>query len=82
MIDYETFCKIRDLHDRDGLKCSQIAEKLGMDSRTVQKWLDEKNYRSRGSTPQDTIITPFKQDAGKASLYRNADISAVAGTGL
>jgi transposase len=62
VIDYETFCKVRDLHDRDGLKCSQIAEKLGMDSRTVQKWLDEKSYRSRVSRPQNTIITPFKQE--------------------
>lgn len=65
MIDYETFCKIRDLHDRDGLKCSQIAEKLGMDSRTVRKWLDEKSYRPRVSTPQDTIITPFKQEINR-----------------
>jgi len=65
MIDYETFCKIRDLHDRDGLKCSQIAEKLGMDPRTVQKWMDEKNYRPRVSTLQSTIITPFKHEINR-----------------
>jgi transposase len=62
VIDYETFCKIRDLHDRDGLKCSQIAGEVGMDSRTVQKWLDEKSYRPRASTPRNTIITPFKHE--------------------
>lgn len=62
MIDYQTFCKIKDLHDRDGLKCSQIAEKIGIDSRTVRKWLNEKSYRPRASTPQETIITCFKNE--------------------
>lgn len=65
MIDYETFCKIKDLHNRDGLKSSQIAGTIGMDPRTVQKWLDEKSFRPRISTPQDTIITPFKQEINR-----------------
>ncbi len=65
MINYETFCKIKDLQNRDGLKSSQIAEKVGADPRTVQKWLDEKTYRPRVSVPQDTIITPFKQEINR-----------------
>jgi transposase len=65
VIDNETFCKIKDLQNRDGLKCSQIAEKTGMDSRTVQKWLDEKSFRPRVSTPQNTIITPFKPEINR-----------------
>jgi transposase len=65
MIDYETFCKIKDLYNRDGLKCSQIAGKIGMDSRTVQKWLDAKSFRPRVSTPLDTIITPFKPEINR-----------------
>ena len=65
MIDYETFCKIKDWHNRDRLKSSQIAEKIGMDSRTVQKWLDTKSFRPRVSTPGDTIITPFKQEINR-----------------
>jgi transposase len=65
MIDYETFCKIKDLHNRDGLKCSQVAGKIGMDSRTVQKWLEAKSFRPRVSTPQDTIITPFKHEINR-----------------
>jgi DNA-binding transcriptional regulator LsrR (DeoR family) len=51
MIDYQTFLKIKYLQQHAGLKCSQIAAKLGLDDRTVGKWLKEKQFRQRQSTP-------------------------------
>lgn len=37
MIDYENFCKIKKLHEQDGLNVFQIAGELGLDQRTVAK---------------------------------------------
>jgi transcriptional regulator with XRE-family HTH domain len=34
MIDYETFCRLRQLRDEQGLKISQIAAQLGLDPKT------------------------------------------------
>ena len=39
MIDYETFCQIRLLAQEKDLKASQIAAELGLDLKTVEKWL-------------------------------------------
>jgi transposase len=39
VIDYATFSKIRDCHDRQGLTITQIARTLGLHRRTVAKWL-------------------------------------------
>jgi len=62
MIDYETYVKIRNLHERDGLKCSQIADELVVDQRTVAKWINEKRYQPRKSTPRKSKLDPFKND--------------------
>jgi hypothetical protein len=37
VIDYETFCKIRDCNDRQGLTIAETARTLGLDPRTVAK---------------------------------------------
>ena len=60
MIDYETFCKIRDYRDREGLKQAQIARSLGLDERTVAKWIDEPRYRPRQSPVRASKLDPFK----------------------
>ena len=38
MIDYDQFCRIKH-YQSEGLKASQIADKLALDSRTVGKWI-------------------------------------------
>ena len=38
MIDYETYCKIRDHRDRQGLTITQTARALGLHPETVSKW--------------------------------------------
>lgn len=62
MIRYEQFCRIQDLNENQGLKPSQIAEVLGLNARTVAKWLDEAHYRPRKPTPRPSKLDPFKHD--------------------
>jgi transposase len=60
MIDYETFCKIRDYHVQRGLKTPQIARELGLDGRTVARWIDEPRYHPKQSTPRPSKLDPYK----------------------
>jgi len=46
MIDYETFMRIKTCHEKIGLTCPQIARELGMDERTVRKWINQKRILS------------------------------------
>ena len=62
MIDYELFCKIKTLKERDGLTPSQIATELALDVRTVANWLVQERFRPRKSTPQKSKLDPFKDD--------------------
>ncbi len=58
MIDYETYCQIRDCHQREGLKVGQIASALGLDARTVTHWINEPRYRPRRSAPRASKLDP------------------------
>ncbi len=60
MIDYETFCKIRDYHDKQRLKAGQIARALELDQRTVRYWINAPRYRPRHSPPRVSKLDPFK----------------------
>ena len=60
MISYEIFCKIRHCRDHDGLNESQIADALALDSRTVKKWLDKKQFHQRKTSVRPSKLDPFK----------------------
>jgi transposase len=60
VIDYETFCKIRDCHDRQGLTIAQTARTLGLDPRTVAKWVARSRFEPRRSRPRSSVLDPFK----------------------
>jgi len=60
MITYEIFCKIRHCRDHDGLNKSQIARALSLDLRTVEKWLEEKQFHQRKSSSRPSKLDPFK----------------------
>ena len=60
MIDYETYCRIRDCRDRQHLTISQTARALGLHRRTVAKWLATAQYRRRPSPPRASRLDPFK----------------------
>ena len=65
MIDYQTFCIIKKLHSQDGLNCTQIAKEIGVDSRTVRKWVAEQRYRQRKIYPKSTILDSFKSEINR-----------------
>jgi len=60
MIDYQTFCAIREHHDQRGLNATQIAEALQLDVRTVTKWLGEERFRPRRARRRASKLDPHK----------------------
>ena len=40
MITYETYCKIIHMHQQPSRVSNKIAFELGINERTVQKWID------------------------------------------
>jgi transposase len=60
VIDYETFCKIRDHHDRQGLTLAQTARALGLHPQTVSKWIKRPRYEARQAPPRVSQLDAFK----------------------
>ena len=68
MVDYETYCRIRDHRVRQQLTVAQTARALGLDARTVARWADVEQFRARRATPRAS-----KLDAFKAQIVRWLD---------
>lgn len=62
MIDYQTFCQIRELHQRQGLNVEQIAQALELHRHTVTKWLAEPHYRPARQASRASKLDPYKGD--------------------
>src|SRR5437764_3270222 len=60
VIDYETFAKIHDCHDRQGLTIAQTARSLGLHPQTVATWLKRPRFERRRSRPRGSILDAFK----------------------
>ena len=61
MLNYETYCKIRDHLGRQSLTAAQTAQALGLDVRTVTKWAELKHFQPRASTtPRVGKLDAFK----------------------
>lgn len=60
MIDFDTFVRIRRLHDQKGLTPTQIARELGHDERTVKRCLAAKRFQPRKSVRRPSILDPFR----------------------
>jgi transposase len=60
VIDYETYAKIHDCHDRQGLTIAQTARVLGLHPQTVAKWLARSRFAPRRSRPRRSVLDPFK----------------------
>mgnify|MGYP000866514449 CR=1 FL=1 len=65
MIDYQTFHQIRQLHDQEHLSVVQIAAALGLDERTVSKWIECQTYQ-----PRTPVKRASKLDAFKGTIVR------------
>ena len=59
MIDYQQWCRLKELAERDHLTAAQIARELGLSARTVRNWLTEP-YRPRRRAPRASSLDPFK----------------------
>src|SRR5215472_12399456 len=60
VIDYETFAKIHDCYDRQGLTIAQTARVLGLHPQTVATWLKRARFeprRSRGRAAASLILS-------------------------
>jgi hypothetical protein len=60
MIDYSTFCRLRQLADEKHLTAAQIAAELGLDPKTVAKWMPCPAYQPRQSVKRPSKLDPFK----------------------
>jgi transposase len=60
VIDYETFAKIHDCRDRQGLTIAQTARALGLHPQTVSAWLALPRFERRRSPPRGSVLDPFK----------------------
>ncbi len=60
MVDYETFCRIRDHLVRQQLTQAQTARALDLDIRTVAKWADVEQFRPRVAVPPTSKLDAFK----------------------
>jgi transposase len=68
VLDYETFCRIRDHLGRQQLSVAQTARALALDVRTVAKWANVEQYRARAG--QSRV---GKLDAYKGQIVRWLD---------
>ena len=68
MLDYETFCQIRDHLGRQQLTVAQTARTLALDPRTVAKWADVEQFRPRAG-----VARVGKLDAYKGQIVRWLD---------
>jgi transposase len=65
VIDYDTFARIRHLHDQKGLTATQIARELGHDERTVKRCLAAKQFQPRKSVRRPSVLDAFKSTVVK-----------------
>lgn len=62
MIDYETYVRIKNYYEQEGLNYSQIAQCMALDHRTVAKWANQKHYQPRKSPQRASKLDPYKND--------------------
>ena len=68
MVDYETYCRIRDHLGRQQLTNAQTARALGLDVRTVARWAGVEQFRARAR-----VLRISKLDAHKGQIVRWLD---------
>ena len=60
MVDYETFCRIRDYLVRQQLSVAQTARALNLDTRTVARWAEVEQFRARVAVARTSKLDAFK----------------------
>jgi len=62
MIDYQTFQKIHQCCDRDGLSIAQTSALLGLDERTVAKWSVTHQFSQRHAARRASKLDPYRAE--------------------
>ncbi len=60
MVDYETFCKIRDHLGRQKLTAAQTARALSLSVHTVAKWANVEQFHQRAGVPRVSKLDAYK----------------------
>lgn len=60
MIDYETYCKIRKLHQETGGSFNKIGDELGIDPETVAKYVRAEKFAPRAGKKRASKLDAFK----------------------
>ena len=62
MIDYETFQRIHQCCQRDGLSIAQAASLLGLDERTVARWAATERFSQRQADRRSSKLDAFRPE--------------------
>jgi transposase/DUF971 family protein len=60
MIDYQTFCQLRQAWDEQHLTMAQIARALHLDPQTVKKWVQRPRYERRRAPRRASKLDDYK----------------------
>ena len=60
MIDYQTWCRIRQLYDQERLSAGQIARELKLSKKTVAKWIRRESYERPRKAARKSKLDPYK----------------------
>ena len=60
MIDYQTYCQIHQLRNREGFKINQIAQEVQLDPKTVSHWLDQPSFQLPQRKARGSKLDPYK----------------------
>ena len=61
MINYEQFCRIRQLKEK-GLTPGQISDQLELNPRTVRKWMERTSFQQRSPCLRPSKLDPYKEE--------------------
>ncbi len=74
MIDYQTYCQIRQLFTEKKLSLRQIARELKLNLKTVQKWAQRESFQKAVAPKRPSKLDPFKGEIVR--LLERHDYSA------
>jgi hypothetical protein len=60
MIDYQTYCQIRQLYSEKKLGFRQIARELKLDLKTVRKWAKRESFQKAPLPKRQSKLDSFK----------------------
>jgi transposase len=74
VIDYQTYCQIRQLHTEKKLGFHQIARELKLEVKTVRKWASREVFQKASHPKRESKLDPFKGEIVR--LLERHDYSA------